>query len=221
MDELKKTKELVEKYLKKKYPDAQFTDEDLEFLARFSVKKEPKESKILKGLGLISGKGTVQGYYADHESVKNAKDCIQAIYERFNTKRNSQKEKEHPVDVFGDDFEAFFAWWCEKTPESGIRKCCYCKVDEDTVRAAFAKDEKDKCVISSKKRSFSGELQIERKNPDGDYCADNCDFACVICNNAKSDMISEDDFKKFFVPGIKEYWKHIEEKIKEIKKKNP
>lgn len=86
------------------------------------------------------------------------------------------------------------------------------------LRAAFAKDEKDKCVISSKKRSFSGELQIERKDPDGDYCADNCEFACVICNNAKSDMISAEDFKKFFVPGIKEYWAHIEE---EIKKKNP
>ena len=215
MDELKKAKELVEKYLKKKYPDAQFRDEDLEFLARFSVKKEPKESEILKELGLISGKGTVQGYYADadHEAVKKAKDCIQKIYERFNTKRNSQKEKEHPVDVFGDDFEAFFAWWCDKTPEDGIRKCCYCEVDEDTVRAAFAKDEKDKCVISSKKRSFSGELQIERKNPNEDYSADNCEFACVICNNAKSDMISEGDFRDFFVPGIKEYWEHIKEKL--------
>ena len=220
MDELKKTKELVEKYLKKKYPDAQFRDEDLEFLARFSVKKEPKESEILKELGLISDKERVQDYYTDRRSVETAKDCIQKIYERFRTKRNEQKkkEKENTVDVFGDDFEAFFAWWCDKTPEDGIRKCCYCKVDEDTVRAAFAKDEKDKCVISSKKRSFSGELQIERKNPNGDYSTDNCEFACVICNNAKSDMISAKDFKKFFVPGIKEYWVHIEE---EIKKKNP
>lgn len=223
MDELKgnrtlEAKELVKQYLKKKYPDDRFSDEDLEFLARYSVKKEGCESKILKGLGLISGKERVQDYYTEHGSVKTAKECIQAIYERFNTKRNSQKEKEHPVDVFGDDFEAFFAWWCEKTPEGGIRKCCYCEVDEDTVRAAFAKDEKDKCVISSKKRSFSGELQIERKNPNGNYCADNCDFACVICNNAKSDMISADDFTTYFVPGIKEYWEHIEE---EIKKKNP
>lgn len=136
-------------------PDDQFSDEDLEFLARYSVKKEGCESKILKELGLISGKEKVQDYYTEHGSVKTAKECIQAIYERFNTKRNSQKEKEHPVDVFGDDFEAFFAWWCEKTPEGGIRKCCYCGVDEDTVRAAFAKDEKDKCVISSKKRSFA------------------------------------------------------------------
>lgn len=103
------TKKLVRKYLKKKYPNDKFSEADLEFLARYSVKKEGCESKILKELGLISGKGTVQGYYADHESVKNAKDCIQAIYERFNTKRNSQKKKEHPVNVFCDDFKAFFA----------------------------------------------------------------------------------------------------------------
>lgn len=210
MDELKKTKELVEKYLKKKYPDAQFTDEDLEFLARYSVKKEGCESEILKKLG---HKGKVQDYYDGKEAVEQAKNCIQAIHDRFNTKRDSQKKKENPVDVFGNDFESFFAWWCEKTPEAGIRKCCYCEVDEDTVRAAFAKDEKDKCVISSKKRSFSGELQIERKNPNEDYSADNCEFACVICNNAKSDMISVGDFRDFFVPGIKEYWEHIKEKL--------
>jgi 5-methylcytosine-specific restriction endonuclease McrA len=218
MDE---SKELVKQYLKrtkKNYSDYQFSDADLEFLARYSVKKEGCESKILKDLGLISDKGRVQDYYAKHEAVKKAKDCIQKIYERFSTKRNDQKKKENPVNVFDNDFESFFAWWCEKTPEDGIRKCYYCEVDEDTVRAAFAKDEKGKCVISSKKRSFSGELQIERKNPDGDYCDKNCEFACVICNNAKSDMISAEDFTKFFVPGIKEYWKHIEE---EIKKKNP
>lgn len=213
MGELKKTKELVEKYLKKKYPDAQFTDEDLEFLARYSVKKEGCESKILKDLGLIRGKETVQSYYDEHETVEKAKNCIQSIHDRFNTKRNSQEKKEHPVDVFGDGFEAFFAWWCEKTPGDGIRRCCYCEVDEKALKDAF-----DLKIISSKKQSFSGELQIERKDPDGDYCDDNCEFACVICNNAKSDMISEGDFRDFFVPGIKEYWKHIEEKIK---KKNP
>ena len=141
------------------------------------------------------------------------KECIQNIHKRFSTKRNSQKKKENPVDVFGDDFEAFFAWWCEKTPEDGIRRCCYCEVDEKALKDAF-----DLKSISSKKRSFSGELQIERKDPDGDYCDSNCEFACVICNNAKSDMISAEDFTKFFVPGIKEYWEHIEEKIK---KKNP
>lgn len=206
-----KSKELVKQYLKrtkKNYPDAQFSDADLEFLARYSVKKEGCESKILKDLGLICGKETVQSYYDTHGIVKEAKKCIQNIHKRFNTKRDSQKEKEKPVDVFGDDFESFFAWWCEKTPEDGIRKCWYCEVDEKASKDAF-----DLKIISSKKRSFSGELQIERKNPNRDYSADNCEFACVICNNAKSDMISERDFRDFFVPGIKEYWEHIKEKL--------
>lgn len=205
------SKELVKQYLKRtkeNYSDAQFSDADLEFLARYSVKKEGCESKILKDLGLICGKETVQSYYDTHGIVKEAKKCIQNIHKRFNTKRDSQKEKENPVDVFGDDFESFFAWWCEKTPEDGIRKCWYCEVDEKASKDAF-----DLKIISSKKRSFSGELQIERKNPNRDYSADNCEFACVICNNAKSDMISERDFRDFFVPGIKEYWEHIKEKL--------
>lgn len=206
-----KSKELVKQYLKRtknNYSDDQFSDADLEFLARYSVKKEGCESKILKDLGLICGKETVQSYYDEKKAVEQAKNFIQAIYERFSTKRNDQKKKENPVNVFDNDFEAFFAWWCDKTPEDGIRKCCYCEVHEDTPRKAF-----DLKIISSKKRSFSGELQIERKDPDRDYCDNNCEFACVICNNAKSDMISAEDFTKFFVPGIKEYWKHIKEKL--------
>ena len=210
------TKERVKQYLKKtmkNYSDDKFSEKDLEFLARYSVKKEGCESKILKELGLISGTDTVQSYYADkHETVEKAKKCIQAIYERFSTKRNAQKKKENPVDVFGDDFEAFFDWWCEKTPEGGKRKCCYCEVEEDTVRDAF-----DLKIISSKKRSFSGELQIERKDPNGAYIAKNCDFACVICNNAKSDMISEGAFRDFFVTGITDYWDHIKEEIEKKK----
>lgn len=206
MDELKKTKELVEKYLKKKYPDKKFSEPDLEFLARYSVKKEGCESEILKKIG---HKGKVQDYYDEKKAVEQAKNCIQAIRDRFNTKRNSQKKKENPVDVFGDDFESFFDWWCKKTPENGTRQCCYCGIDENTLKDAFKNG-----LVISKKPSFSGELQIERKNPDGDYRDGNCEFACVICNNAKSDMISADNFTKFFVPGIKEYWKHIEEEIK-------
>lgn len=101
------------------------------------------------------------------------------------------------------------SWWCEKTSETGKRHCCYCGIDEETLKDAFEQKH-----ISSKKGAFSGELQIERKNPNGNYCNDNCEFACVICNNAKSDMISADDFNKYLVPRIQEYWNHIKKKLK-------
>ena len=194
MDESKEnrkieTKELVRQYLKRKYPDAQFSDIDLDFLVRYSVKKEPSANTILKSIG--NDIQTEQAYYNDHPAVKAAKDDLQYIYGRF-----SQKLKDYK-NAFNGSFEAFLAWWCERK-----RQCYYCGIDEDTLRAAFDKNEG---VISSKKRSFSGELQIERKDPDGDYCADNCEFACVICNNAKSDMISAEDFTTYFVSGIEKY----------------
>ena len=206
MDESKEnrkieTKELVRQYLKRKYPDAQFSDIDLDFLVRYSVKKEPSANTILKSIG--NDIQTEQAYYNAHPAVKAAKDDFQYTYGRF-----SQKQKDYK-NAFNGSFEAFLAWWCEKTPENGIRKCFYCGIDENTLKDAFKNG-----LVISKKPSFSEELQIERKDPNKNYCADNCEFACVICNNAKSDMISAEDFTKFFVPGIKEYWEHIEEKLK-------
>ncbi len=201
MDELKKTKELVRQYLEKKYPDAQFSDIDLDFLVRYSVRKEPSANTILKSIG--ADIQTEQAYYNAHPAVKAAKDDLQYIYGRF-----TQKQKDYK-NAFNGSFEVFLAWWCEKTPENGIRRCCYCGIDENTLKDTF-----ENGLVISKKPSFSGELQIERKNPNGNYCAGNCEFACVICNNAKSDMISAENFTKFFVPGIKEYWAYIEKKIK-------
>lgn len=201
MDELKKTKELVRQYLEKKYPDAQFSDIDLDFLVRYSVRKEPSANTILKSIG--ADIQTEQAYYNAHPAVKAAKDDLQYIYGRF-----TQKQKDYK-NAFNGSFEVFLAWWCKKTPENGIRRCCYCGIDENTLKDTF-----ENGLVISKKPSFSGELQIERKNPNGNYCAGNCEFACVICNNAKSDMISAENFTKFFVPGIKEYWAYIEKKIK-------
>ena len=201
MDELKKTKELVRQYLEKKYPDAQFSDIDLDFLVRYSVRKEPSANTILKSIG--ADIQTEQAYYNAHPAVKAAKDDLQYIYGRF-----TQKQKDYK-NAFNGSFEVFLAWWCEKTPENGIRRCCYCGIDENTLKDTF-----ENGLVISKKPSFSGELQIERKNPNGNYCVGNCEFACVICNNAKSDMISAENFTKFFVPGIKEYWAYIEKKIK-------
>ena len=50
-------------------------------------------------------------------------------------------------------------------------------------------------------------LEIERKNSQSNlYEKENCALACYICNNAKSDFISENDFCKYIVPGIQKFW---------------
>ena len=60
----------------------------------------------------------------------------------------------------------------------------------------------DSKKIESKKPSFTATLQIDKKDPDNGYKADNCVLACVLCNNAKSDMINDENFKNYFGEAI-------------------
>ncbi len=95
-------------------------------------------------------------------------------------------------DGFGS-FKAFYEWFLAQKD-----KCHYCGTSQDELKRLF-----DKGAISSKK--FSATLHIERKNANKGYNAQNCVLACALCNNAKSDMISEPNFQKYFANSVKEF----------------
>ncbi|MBF7047814.1 hypothetical protein IY804_06995 [Campylobacter volucris] len=52
-------------------------------------------------------------------------------------------------------------------------------------------------------------MQIERLDPDKGYNEENCVLACCICNNAKSDMINTENFKKYFGKHIKSFYEDL------------
>lgn len=80
------------------------------------------------------------------------------------------------------------------------RKCYYCGTEEWVVADLFENK------ILDTKRSRGKSLEIERKNSiSNDYSIENCVLACHICNNTKSDFITENDFKKHFAPLIKKF----------------
>lgn len=196
--------ELLEQFLQKKYPNISKTlsKNDKVFLSQYSIDRQQSNSvQLLKTLGLSI---SFDQYFRENEAAHIIRDDIQNIYRRFTVKLDGNR------DPFGRKFADFFNWWISEMDEDGKHHCCYCGVDEDTVRAAF-----NQGIIASKKPSFSGHLQIERMDPDGGYHPDNCKFACVICNNAKSDMISREDFVQYFAPGIRQYWQHIKNKCLE------
>lgn len=194
-----KSKELLERYLAKKYPHLgeSLSDGDKVFLSRYAIERQQSNSvAMLKELKLGN---SYDKYFREHEYARIVKDDIQNIYQRFTVKQN---EKNYAP--FNNDFSLFMEWWLSEMDDRGRHHCCYCGVDDETLRAAF-----DNGVIHSKKPSFSGNLQIERMDPDGGYHPENCKFACVICNNAKSDMISREEFEKYIAPSIAKFWEHI------------
>ncbi|OBV28369.1 hypothetical protein BKN38_09965 [Helicobacter sp. CLO-3] len=153
-----------------------------------------------KLLGKAYTQAEIEGFYKSID--KDKKD----LWTRYLSKYSDKKANGN-FDKFWS-FEEFVLWY-DKQP----KECSYCKVKQNELNELF----KFK-YIESKKPSFSAKLQIDRKNPNNGYFADNCVLACCVCNNAKSDMISEEDFKKFFVRGIRDFMAELLKRLKADKK---
>ena len=110
-------------------------------------------------------------------------DNIRAIRKRFTQKRK---------DGF-KTFAKFYAWH-----NTQAQKCYYCGTSQDELNKLFGKE-----LIESKK--FSESLHIERKDSNKGYSENNCVLACALCNNAKSDMISDENFKAYFGDKMREF----------------
>ncbi len=82
------------------------------------------------------------------------------------------------------------------------KTCHYCGIDEEE----FNKIWKGFYRTKRGKR-----LEIDRKDNEKGYTLKNCVLACAICNCAKSDKFSYDEFKKVG-KVIKQIWKERESK---------
>ena len=189
---------VLEKFLKLEFTDeeySKFTEKNKLFLTKYSIEKSPSPNTVLVEIGEKIQK--VDMYFKEYPLVMQAKIRLQEIYNKYNT--------ESRKDGFGS-FEKFLVWWYSKEG-----KCIYCGIDETVSASAFV----SKIIPTKKKAWQKGILQIERRIPEKGYIPENCELACVLCNNAKSDMISDVDFERFFSEATKNYWEYIKTKIVE------
>ena len=110
-------------------------------------------------------------------------DNIRAIRKKFTQKRK---------DGF-KTFAKFYEWHSTQA-----QKCHYCETAQDELNQLFGRE-----LIESKK--FSESLHIERKDSSKGYSENNCVLACALCNNAKSDMISDENFRAYFGKQMREF----------------
>ena len=111
------------------------------------------------------------------------------------------------------DFEKFeklgkrwFYEWYVKQP----KKCYYCGIEEEKLQKIFDVEN----GILHTKRNRGRVLELERKNAkNNEYSPENCVMACYLCNNHKSDLISEKDHLGYFAKNIYNY---LEDKYKEL-----
>ncbi|MGM0579765.1 MAG: hypothetical protein ACQETL_03740 [Bacteroidota bacterium] len=99
--------------------------------------------------------------------------------------------------------EEFMKWYKEQG-----EKCNYCEVSQKDLFRIVDKRNGNLTLNQKTKRS-KGTLEIEKLDPSEGYTYENSVLACPFCNNAKSNLISETDWKEFFVPAMKKYLNQI------------
>jgi len=120
------------------------------------------------------------------ELVENHSD-IQNIKQKFTLEREEGFETIHN----------FYVWY-----KSQKKECGYCGTSAGTLKILFENDK----LISKK---FTETLHIERKNPNELYNTENCMLACSLCNNSKSDLISEKNYRKYFAGCMGKFLKDL------------
>lgn len=134
--------------------------------------------------------------------VMVAKNCDGWGFVKADDKFDGLIAKYERGDFGFRSFKRFYEWY-ESTP----KKCCYCGISEGDLKKLFkeSNDESERNTkpLYSKKCGFTSALQVEKLNPNKPYNESNCKLACAFCNNAKSDMVNADNFKKFAKNHIK------------------
>jgi len=126
-----------------------------------------------------------------YKEIENDRVYIQKIRQKFTSAR---KKEFH-------DFKEFYNWYKEQKQE-----CEYCGITQEELSRLFDK-EKRVLPLNDKEKRASGTLEIERKDSiNNKYSTENIILACPLCNNAKSNLIDEENWREIFVPSMKKYY---------------
>lgn len=126
----------------------------------------------------------VLGNLESDNKIMNEKAKIDKLFKNQFTEERKKN--------FGN-FKNFYEWYLEQGD-----KCFYCETSSDILKELF-----DSKKLNSTK--FNSTLHIERLNPKEEYSRENCRLACSLCNNTKSDLISKENYKKYFSKAMESF----------------
>lgn len=98
-----------------------------------------------------------------------------------------------------NDFEDFRSWYNETVRD---KQCYYCGLGErDSQKIVYDG------LLTSKRFPLGGRfsqgvnrgywLEVDKKNPKGNYSRENCVPSCYFCNNDKSDVFTDVQYREF------------------------
>lgn len=101
------------------------------------------------------------------------------------------------VKILFKSFNDFYLWY----QLENMKGCYYCGLKQEEqlelIKSGLLKSKR----FFNQKGQRGRRLEVDRKNPDGDYSNDNCVLCCYFCNNDKSDIFNDEQYLKFSLHG--------------------
>jgi len=152
------------------------------------------------------------------QARKKYKSLDEFYQEELNINENELNQLRGEFKIFNDLYSKYFneqrkglfvnpekfLEWYNKQGEA----CNYCGITQYELHR-IVELRNGNLTLNKKTKRSKGTLEIEKLNPSKGYTYDNSVLSCPFCNNAKSNLISEDDWRKFFVPAMKNYFNSI------------
>ncbi len=100
------------------------------------------------------------------------------------------------------DFQDFLDWYNKRE-----KACHYCGLKEEESQEIVLKSKLKSRRFPQDGKTGRGQgrgkwLEVDRRKPDENYSRGNCVLSCYFCNNDKSDVFDETEYKKFMIDRI-------------------
>lgn len=116
-------------------------------------------------------------------------------FEQLKANYNSRIKKD--LNAF-PSFEDFLTWYLNEE-----KVCHYCGLtelqsQEIVIRGLLKSNRFPQNGLTGQGQARGMWLEVDRKKPKDAYSENNCVLACYFCNNDKSDIFNDNDYKLFF-----------------------
>jgi len=147
---------------------------------------------------------TIDGFYLDVLGIDLEKlNELRNIFKQYDELYKRYRQNNIERNELFSNYKKLIKWYNDQK-----ERCNYCHITQDELFKIVSAREGNLTLNKKTKRS-KGTLEIEKLDPGEGYTIENSVLACPFCNNAKSNLISENDWRTFFTPAMKEYFKTI------------
>lgn len=147
---------------------------------------------------------TIDDFYIDELQIDEEKFFeLRNFFKQYNDLYRRYRQNNIERNELFSNYKKLLNWYNDQN-----ESCSYCKITQaDLFKIVSSRN--GNLTLNQKTKRSKGTLEIEKLNPNKGYSFENSVLSCPLCNNAKSNLISENDWRKFFAPAMEEYFKSI------------